>query len=574
MRLFLESDLLSPDPANEKSPSDTSLAVLFPFPALVIAAVSFAVIVPFFFLGNPSGHDFEFHMLSWMEVVAQWKQGIALPRWAALAHWGYGEARFLFYPPVSWNLGALLGKLFPWKMVPGVFIWGAITASGWSMYLLARRWLSRADATFAATLYAANPYVIVIVYWRSALAELLTGCLFPLLLLCVIRAEQDRVRTIVPLGLLVAAAWLINVPAAVMLTYSLALLAATAAMVTKDRRGLVCAAAGVALGAGLAAFYLIPVIHEQSWVQIGEVLTPGLRPQDNFLFSRTGDADHDHFNLLVSSVAAAELIVLGIAGWLARAWHSQARRDWHLLNTWAIAVTLIMFPVTSIFWGILPQLRFVQFPWRWLLCLNVPLAIFVTLAFRSWGRRAVVCAGLFLVLWVVWHKVQPPWWDQAADLQELHDFIADGEGYEGTDEYVPVGIETQALNKNAPLVAVAGKGKANVRMLEWSAEFKRFTAEVNRPERLRLKLFNYPAWQVEVNGVPIVAKSQPKTGEILVPLDTGISEVRVKFVRTPDRTEGGIVSIVTGLLLAGWAVYRYRAPLLARGSKLRSSWLK
>ena len=51
------------------------------------------------------------------------------------------------------------------------------------MFLLARRFLPRRDAIFAAALYAANPYHIVIVYWRSALAELLAGALLPLLLL-------------------------------------------------------------------------------------------------------------------------------------------------------------------------------------------------------------------------------------------------------------------------------------------------------------------------------------------------------------------------------------------------------
>ena len=41
------------------------------------------------------------------------------------------------------------------------------------MFLLARRFMPRRDATFAAALYTANPYHIVSVYWRSAFAELL-----------------------------------------------------------------------------------------------------------------------------------------------------------------------------------------------------------------------------------------------------------------------------------------------------------------------------------------------------------------------------------------------------------------
>src|SRR5690242_16857924 len=81
---------------------------------LAIAVASFCALVPWFHYGIPSGHDFEFHFNTWVEVLNHWKQGIAYPHWAALAHSGYGEARFIFYPPVSWTLGAILGAILPW----------------------------------------------------------------------------------------------------------------------------------------------------------------------------------------------------------------------------------------------------------------------------------------------------------------------------------------------------------------------------------------------------------------------------------------------------------------------------
>src|ERR1022692_2625954 len=84
---------------------------IFLLPLLILMATAFLVIFPFFFLGNPSGHDFEFHVNSWMEVLGQWRQGIVYPLWAALSQYGYGEARFIFYPPVSWTVGAALGAL-------------------------------------------------------------------------------------------------------------------------------------------------------------------------------------------------------------------------------------------------------------------------------------------------------------------------------------------------------------------------------------------------------------------------------------------------------------------------------
>src|SRR5215467_11571352 len=196
----------------------------FPEPMVVIAGTALAVLVPMLFLGLPSGHDFEFHVNSWMEVVQQWKQGIVYPRWASWAHYGFGEARFIFYPPGSWLLGALLGLALPWALVSAAYVWIAMVAAGFSMFFLAHRFLPPRDATFAAALYAVNPYHLVIVYWRSAFAELLASCLLPLLVLLASRVANGERRVVLPLALLLAAAWLTNAPAAVMIHYSLALL--------------------------------------------------------------------------------------------------------------------------------------------------------------------------------------------------------------------------------------------------------------------------------------------------------------------------------------------------------------
>src|SRR6266850_3532972 len=175
---------------------------------LALGVVCFLAITPFFWRGSPSGHDFEFHMFSWMEVLTQWKQAVVYPRWAALAHWGYGEARFLFYPPASWTLGAALGAVLPWNIAPGAYCWLVLTLAGLSMYRLAREWLPERDVMFAAALYAVNPYHLLIVYWRSAFAELLAAVLLPFLMLRVLRLSQPGFRPVLYLSATLAAAWL------------------------------------------------------------------------------------------------------------------------------------------------------------------------------------------------------------------------------------------------------------------------------------------------------------------------------------------------------------------------------
>ncbi|HST08826.1 MAG TPA: hypothetical protein VLL05_00495 [Terriglobales bacterium] len=525
---------------------------MLPLPALFIGGAALAVVFPFFFLGNPSGHDFEFHVLSWMEVVTQWKQGVIYPRWAEFAHYVYGEARFLFYPPTSWSLGAILGTVLPWKMVPGAYVWGALTASGCSMFFLARRFLSHNDAIFASVLYAVNPYYIVVVYWRSALAELLAGSLLPLLLLVIIREREHGRRVVLLLSLLVAAAWLTNAPSAVMVNYSLALLILVAAIAYRQPRLVSYGAAAVGLGAMLAAFYVIPAAYEEKWVNIAQVLAPGLRPQDNFFFTFSNDIDHNRFNLIVSVVGVAEVGLFAIAAFRARRWEDESRVIWRTLTAWGAAATALMLPIGLLLWQHMPKLRFVQLPWRWLLCLNVAFAMLITVAFKRWWTRALICFAMFAMLWIVWHRVQPPWWDTAADIQEMHDFIEDGEGYEGTDEYVPMGVDASNVDRNASLVRTASGRFLTLHIHTWTAETKLFSTESAAAEVLRLRLFNFPAWKTEVNGHTVNTTAQPDTGEILIPVNAGTNRVRVYFTRTWDRWVGGLCSLLSILCIMAW----------------------
>jgi hypothetical protein len=534
--------------------SNLSGESIFPLPVLIVMATAFLVILPFFFLGNPSGHDFEFHVNSWMEVLGQWRQGIIYPRWAALAQYGYGEARFIFYPPASWTLGAALGALLPWKAVPGAYIWLALTLSGCSMFLLARRWLDRRDATFAAALYAANPYYIMIVYWRSAFAELLAGALLPLLLLYVLRLEEERERPVIALGLIVGASWLTNIPAAVMVNYSLALLIVILAILRRSSRALFSGALAVLLGAALAAFFLIPAAYERRWVNIAEVLSPGVRPQDNFLFAHIDDVDHNRFNSLVSLVASAEMILLALAGFFSRRWKRQQPLIWWTLLGWAVAAMLLNFSFTIFLWTYLPELRYLQLPWRWLLCLNVAFALHVTMASRRWVVRALVCIAMLLVLGLVWHRIQAPWWEKAEDFALMLTSQKSGAGYEGTDEYVPVGADSYEIKQDASLVGLEDGSPDQVRQIQihrWNAESKLFTVEVSQPEQLVLRLFNYPAWRVTVNGHEVTTAMRDVTGQMLIPVKAGQNRVQIAFTRTWDRTLGAIVSGVTALFMAG-----------------------
>ena len=517
--------------------------------ALMVMATALLVVLPFAWRGDPSGHDFEFHLSSWMEAANQWNQGILYPRWAALAHFGYGEARFIFYPPLSWMLGAALGSVLPWAFTPAVYVWTVLYIGGFCMYRLARQWLTERDAIAAAVLYVVNPYHVVVVYWRSAYAELLADAFFPLLLLWLARSRAQPRRAVISLSLTLAAIWLSNAPAAVIATYSVGLLAVVILALERNWRIVAGALFAVVLALGLAAFYIIPAAWEQKWVNIGEILSPGVRPADNFLFTTIADPEHNIFNRLVSWVAAAEMLVL-MAGLIAvRKWRRERPAMWWALAALATASALLMFRITDVFWEHLPKLKFVQIPWRWLVPLNVVFAMVLAAAVRRTIARGVVLAVIGLGMFALSSRMLSPWWDTSADIAEMHNAIVSGPGYEGADEYVPRGADPYEIKSDAPRVEVVSPEAGTVNVEEWGAESRAFAVDVNQPSELALKLFNYPPWQVEVNGRVVESQTRDITGQMMISVPAGASQVAVHLTRTRDRTIGIAMSVIAALLV-------------------------
>ncbi len=535
----------------------------------VSLATALLVIAPFFWLGNASGHDFGFHAASWLDAAGQWREGILFPRWAEWANHGFGEPRFIFYPPLSWMLGAALSLVAPWNAVPAVFIALAQTMAGLCSFALARRFLPCQAALFGSACYAANPYALLIVYMRSDFAELLACALMPLVVLaaaqlCGLVENRGRSlpRATAFFAVAFAAVWLSNAPAGVMASYSVALIFAWAAVEEKSWRPLWRGAGGLALGFGLTSFYILPAAYEQRWVNIAQALSTGLQFSENFLYTRISDPEHSWFNWMASSIAIALMVVTGIAGIAAHRGTAQeeensaTRKLWRVLLWLSAAAVILMMRPSAAFWEYLPKLRFVQFPWRWMAILAVPYAYLLAAATARqrlrwiWGVLVIVVAGgtaTFLV--------QRAWWDYE-DIPALRKAIADGRGFEGADEYDPVDDDHYNLPEKATRVQIlpaeeseGSAPRAEIHFERWIAEEKVLRVASREPLRVGLRLLNYPAWRVEVNGKAVTPQSAETDGQMILALSPGTQRITARFVRTPDRSIGIAISVFALLTL-------------------------
>jgi hypothetical protein len=561
---------------------------------LAILGCALAVALPLAVRGNSCGHDFDFHIQSWLAVAQQWRQGVFYPHWVEGANYAAGEPRLVFYPPFSWMLGALLGSVMPWAAAPVAFTFLIMAGCGLSMQRLAREWISPQAATLAACAYMLNPYALFVAYERTAYGELAAGIWLPLIILFGLRGlfGLRRRNSLIPLALSIAAIWLTNAPAAVMSCYLLAMIAIWISITRRQWQPILQSAVGLLLGLGLSAFYLAPAAYERRWVDIARAIGEEMRIEDSFLFAHTGGAFHDQVLRTASWIVLLMLATIAASMWFA--WkQGVSRRILLPLAATSLMVFVLQLRWSSLLWNHLPELKFLQFPWRWCLVLSIVLAISFGAPFSQhkrsrFGVTAVVLLVIIAIAMVAtgtrlfW---QPCDEDDvvSAQLQTFHD----GTGFEGTDEYTTLGADNSQIPDGLPQAIVLDDQQAEIandgvpnnpaagtpnyvpgakdeipaklEIQQWKPERRAFFLTTQVPGFAVLRLMDYPAWQIRVNDLPASPRSRRDDGLTVVPVAAGRNRIDVVYIATRDVLYGRALSGASLLsLVAIYALDRRR----------------
>ena len=564
-------------------------------PAVILLATVVAL-TPQFFRGNSCGHDFDFHLVSWLDAHSAWQQGILYPRWTPSPNFGAGEPRFVFYSPLTWMMGAALGMLLPWNLAALVLTFLLLAGTGLATRALARETLDDVPATLAGCAALFSGYALFTAYERSAFAELAGGFWIPLVLLFAMRQRNSSgllVRrafdgSTVLLALAVAGAWVSNPTVGVMACYLLAAVALTLAVVSRSWAPVLRASIGAALGMGLVAIYLVPAAFEQRWVDIHQVTEdPGQTLENNWLFARHADPGLEFHDMVLRQASIVVVAMIAVAlGALLVNWlrgRLAGRRHWWIPFAFiALVVLFLQFPFSRPLWNLLPELRFLQFPWRWLVVLEAPMAILFVWAIwpgdsaRLWRRIAAsaACAlafvGMTSVAGLVFFQICYP--EDA--VPGMLDTYRAGQGFGGADEYEPVGADNSLVATGLPVsclvsdpATVLGKGgnKDDIQPA-WDAgqgsceatfatapypgktqyQHMRIAAVTPHAGYLILRLRTFPAWNVQVNGRPATFAPARDDGLMAVSVPQGSVDLTVDWTTTPD--------ILVGRWLSGLAL--------------------
>ncbi|HID53839.1 MAG TPA: hypothetical protein EYP41_17605 [Anaerolineae bacterium] len=565
---------------------------------LVALVIALLVVWPFISRGSlPVGTDAELHVFRLHELGQLVGGGEFYPRWAPNFYHGYGYPIFNYYAPLTYYLGLLVERWPAFDAVDGVkfvFVLGLLAAA-LGMYGFVRDNWGRGAGYVATAVYLYAPYVQYIdPHARGVLAESFSLGVFPLALWAL-----DRLRRGVAGGLGFVTAVLLT--AAVILSHNLmallffGVLAAwavwhLAGAVWEKKRGegtavsahsLKTVFAALFLGVGAAAIFWLPVLVERNEVNLNTLLGQ----DDNYDF-RT------HFLSVWEVLAFSQRLDwgasepafrfnLGVVQWvlgglgLVMALLRRVKHVFHAVFFILVLLALLflMLPVSAFVWDNLPFLPFFQFPWRMLGPAAAMLAALagvgtagLTDSLTLRGQRLWWLPALFVgtAILLGLPLSQPAPRDDFGEVNNLRMTLIENSGRwlgtTSTADYVPATVDTLPTRKGSVVAPIAeGKppDRVNYATLPEGAAVEtevirplltRYFVSAPQNMRLRLFLFDFPGWQVRVDGQPVETELGRPEGFIVVPLPAGEHVVEVEFGSTPDRTLALWISLLSLLL--------------------------
>jgi hypothetical protein len=520
----------------------------------IIIAAALAVLAPELVTGLTVTDNFRFNLLWPQQFADLFRAGHLYPRWLPSSWHGLGSPNFYFYPPLFFWVtavvdGATGGMLPAERFVPFASL-VILIASGLSMrwWLLTKVNSRRASA--GAIAYMLAPYHLYDLYGRGALAEASAYASVPVIVLALARLGDNRTVYLPVLAIAYCALLLSNLPAALLVSVFLipAYVLFVAGRSSSPLRFVTQALIGGMLGLSLAAIYLVPAIMLLPYVSSQALSGSFYRPENWFFWNLHAGTMAGRMYLIAPICVAASLLA---GATMVGARFGRADREplfWAALTM--ILVALIAGLVPCI-WKI-PELRFVQFPWRMLFLVEFAVVTMLVMGVSK-PRNILVLAGLatlgfaYAVLGLITSHMIGRTWDHrpqiAAEIRAA---------YLDAPEYLPAGTRIEQGQgpddvriglPRLPFVAAAENG-ARLAVSEEKDGGLTVKIDSPAPTRLTLRRSYFPHWQLhDWRGQEVLITPERRMKVVTFAAPAGASSFRLEVGLAPYERAGELVTL-------------------------------
>ena len=572
------------------------MANRFRSPLALLILLSLFILAPLLASGYfLHAHDAR-HSLIWLVEYDQGvRDGFLWPRWAPDHSQGYGYPLFTFYAPLAFAIAEVFHLLGASILGAVKITWALATIfAGVSMYKLARSLWGVGPGFIAGLLYMTAPYHLVNSYVRGSLAEFVALAIYPWVIygFWQVMARQNA-RSVALAALSLGLLIMTHSVTLMLLPPLLALLILVWLALDWRRAGkppwratAYALTAGL-LGGMLSAIFLLPVLGETKHIVVDQWIPAesyNYPQQFLYLFQWFDFAwgygfalpgPNDGMNLSIG----LWLTILGLAA-LPLVIKKRPRRAamfWSFLVIAGIALFATLAP-SKIFWDVIPMIKLVQFPFRFL----APATLFLSLVSagtvaallppREGDLHPILLALALAILLGSWTYARPQHTavaaqdvSPAADIQFELDY-PDMRGSTAFASDKPVTspkVAAYLAGEPIPLAEII-QGAGAVERVRHGAGSDEVRVAAQTPVTLQFYTYWYPGWRAWIDGEEVPTRPEGPDALITLDVPAGEHDVRIRFTNTPLRSLAALITILTLLILVllfFWDTIRSRIRL-------------
>jgi hypothetical protein len=541
----------------------------------LLGLAGLSALVPAMIWGIPAGHDMPSHLRFAQTLFDAISAGTLHPGWGAEANGGFGDPGIRLYPPLLYYLLAVtraLSRNWYNSIILGFVALSVLGALG--MYFWARCLLPRNLAVVAGVLYAFIPYRVNEFYGASLLAEYAAASLLPFAFAFVVRiCRWQRRRDTGGLAIAFALLVLANLPVAVIASLSLLFYALLIIPRRAFWRTLSSLAIAVAAGLAASAFYWTTMLAELPWMKSAAAgsnvnAASYFDYRLNFVFSPFALGNT---NSWLSSMLTLATLSMAFAAAVMFCSAYRKKLGWELKSVFALLV-LALFMSTDLsrpVWAVIPKLKEVQFPWRWLVVSSCAVPLLTAASIPFWkeqmkGRfRWAAILALGGVLFSLSYSVART---REANYLPRFEFGAASKSIFAGDS-LDYWHEPVWMNERPAPMAEIEAGERKFKITSWEPETRTFWIGPGPAQDIRIRSFYYPYWVAQGSGQTLNTKPA-FDGSLLISVPAEEASVQLEF-QEPRRTRiAFIVSGATWLLLFAALLFssiRERAEIHKKG---------
>ncbi len=572
-------------------------------PLIVCALIGIASVQPLFASPIPTGADALLHfyrIATWDEL---WSHGIVWSRWLPNFAFGYGYPLMNYHPPLAYALGALVHRA-GFALLPAMQLTWALSAVAAAVGMYG--WVSAVSHSqraglIAAAAYVFAPYALFNLFTRGSFAESIGLALAPWVFLGIQRLTQTGQWRF---GLLIVAAYAAVVLSHVIAALLVSLLAGVYLLACAWaygngwqgalRKGM-RAAGALLMGLGLTAFFWLPAQLETDLIQIqrgtggyadfsahfltlSQLLSPPVAPDPHFIGQTVPTS--------LSWIALGLALLGGLAAVLqARAWPPPRRILFGLIGLATLVACGMTLSISNGIWQLVPVLRFLQYPFRFLGVASLGLAFAAGLGFAAlesagsaWIKNlangicaaCVISMAIYAFTWQTSPNVDSAAITHAPTISEVWD-TERRLGTIGTTsfgEYLPravVQVPAQPAFDPTQITNRIDASQLPTGTQITSAQFDplRYTlgTQSGTPFTLTVNTFYFEGWNAYLDQQPTSLHPSTPNGLMQIALPAGTHAVEIRFERTPIRRAAELISAGTAALvlaLSLWQLIRSR----------------